>query len=91
MVEHGTASCYVTGCRRTECREAMLVSNRRSRAKRYADRELIDGRLVAFGEKVTHGTRTAHGYYGCRCEQCAAAHADRARLRYRRKIAGGQP
>lgn len=90
MAEHGTAACYTgNGCRRPECREANTASCKRSRAKRYAERELIDGRLVAFGDNITHGSRTATSYYGCQCEECALAHAARERLRYRRKVARG--
>lgn len=39
---------------------------------------------------LAHGTETTYRYYGCRCEECRAGRAERARAR-RLEIAAGQP
>jgi hypothetical protein len=44
------------------------------RRVRYAQREMVDGRLVAPG-RVRHGTVEAYAEFGCRCRRCERAAA----------------
>jgi len=44
----------------------------RVRRVRYAQREMVDGRLVAPGD-VAHGRGETFTDYGCRCHYCTRA------------------
>lgn len=50
-------------------KESQAVMARK--ARRLAQRVIVDGRLVH--PDARHGKATSYGNYGCRCELCAAA------------------
>lgn len=71
---HGTASGYgYHGCRCARCKEANRSRASRNRTVRYAQRELIDGRLVH--PRAPHGPKQSYSNYGCRCVGCSKANA----------------
>lgn len=73
-VPHGKTGTYGNHkCRCDECREATRRYANEIRARRFAMRVLIDGRLVAAHLPYkSHGTPGAYSNYGCRCVACAA-------------------
>jgi hypothetical protein len=56
-----------------------------ARQRRYAERVLIDGRLVYPG--ANHGTNSAYHSWGCRCIPCCDAHRIARRDSYVKKVA----
>lgn len=56
-----------------------------ARRKRYAQRVLIDGRLVFPG--ANHGTNSAYHSWGCRCVPCCDAHRLARRKLDRKQVA----
>jgi hypothetical protein len=52
---------------------AYKSTNATRRAKRKAERNLVDGRLVH--PEAPHGTDRAYTDFGCQCVPCTAAHA----------------
>ena len=50
---------------------------REARARRYAARIRVGGRLVAVN--VEHGKPGTYTNHGCQCERCTAAHAAKQR------------
>src|SRR5687768_10389680 len=73
---HGTAStANYYSCQCALCRAARIHNEPEKRAAnrraRMAERELIDGVLVATSLRPEqHGTSTAVNYHGCQCEVC---------------------
>jgi len=70
-LEHGSDAEYGAGCRCEYCCQAHRVYNAELRAKRMAERVLVNGRLVH--PKPKHGTTNGYFHYGCRCVDCTAA------------------
>lgn len=52
--------------------ETRADRNRRNRAKRFAARVEIDGRLVAVNARE-HGTVSTRSNHGCECDPCRSA------------------
>ena len=77
MGHRGTVERYWAGCPCANCREAYADYRRAERVARYAERELIDGRLVH--PRAPHGTFSGYSYWGCRCELCTEANTLRKR------------
>lgn len=74
MVSHN-ASRY----RRRQCQCSTCTANHRdrvagTRARRWARRELIDGRLVVTDPRIPHGTNSTYTNHGCGCISCTNAH-----------------
>lgn len=70
---HGKATGYLHHrCRCGECKEWHRAQQLGQRHRRYADRTLIDGRLVH--PTVEHGKRSSYANWGCRCIPCTEAH-----------------
>lgn len=76
VTDPGTPHNYSTyqnhGCRCDICVGTNRLYNRRRRQERFAERELIGGRLVAVNAPA-HGKATTYSNYGCRCEPCTSA------------------
>lgn len=73
-INHGTHYAYNTfGCRCAICTNFMAAYKAANRARRRAERKLIDGRPVH--SNAPHGTPDAYGNWGCRCGECTSAHA----------------
>lgn len=69
---HGTAGGYTNHkCRKTCCRAAHAAALRKRRHKRYAERDILDGRW--FHWRAPHGTTNGYMNYGCRCWSCSDA------------------
>lgn len=69
---HG-ADCYRNHrCRCEVCVEGNRADMRAARARRFAARQLIDGRLVAV-DASRHGASTTYTNHGCRCGPCTTA------------------
>ena len=66
---HGTRSSYVSGCRCTACTAANTEYHLNGMRPRYA------AKLAADPDSQPHGSDSTYTNYGCRCEQCRAAHA----------------
>jgi len=87
---HGKVASYtVGGCRCDECREALRAYTARVRARRRAQRVIVNGRPFAAvdssGDPLTHGTPYTYQNWGCRCPACSnAQHADHAIYRGRK-------
>lgn len=62
---HGTAACYVRGCRKAECVEANRISNREVKERRVA-------RFKAGKVKILHGV-SGYSNWDCRCAECRVA------------------
>lgn len=83
---HGKSSGYGSwGCRCELCSEfhrATMRSNtqKQHRLNRLAERVSVDGVLIH--PNAQHGTGTGNKYYGCQCEACFGASAERSRLRW---------
>lgn len=79
MSSHGTSGHYTRQrCRCAECTDGVRHDVAGCRARRYAKRVLIDGRLVAPGP-VEHGVSTTYTNHGCRCPECTAASTEATR------------
>jgi hypothetical protein len=86
-IKHGTVTGYTTHrCRCQDCLLAMRVCLREHRARRFAARQLIGGRLIAV-DVEEHGTNTAYANAGCRCVSCTVAHREYLRS-WRRRVRG---
>lgn len=86
-VPHGSASTYSNHkCRCDECREAARLRAIEVRARRFAKRVLIEGRLVAAHlPHKSHGTVGAYTNHGCRCDTCTSAMLDHLEQRTQAK------
>lgn len=62
---HGTAACYIRGCRRPECIEANRIVNREVKERRIA-------RFKAGQVKIKHGV-SGYVNWSCRCADCRNA------------------
>lgn len=76
--KHGLSAYRRAGeaaCRCPVCREAHRAYSAQERAARYAQRVMIDGRLVYPAVPERHGRPGGSLYnsYGCRCEPCTKA------------------
>lgn len=71
---HGTAACYLRGCRKKECVEANREENRQVKARRVA-------RFKAGKVHIKHGV-SGYSNWDCRCPLCTNAWS--AYLRERR-------
>jgi chaperonin cofactor prefoldin len=69
VIRHGVTAYVHHGCRCPVCTAANTARHRPARARRWASRELIDGRLVAT-QAETHGTWSTYANWGCRCKPC---------------------
>lgn len=69
--------------------ESRADRNRRDKARRYAARVEVDGRLVAVKAK-RHGMASTYDNHGCRCEPCCAAARER-NTPYRRELRRTDP
>ncbi|WP_158608006.1 hypothetical protein [Nocardia panacis] len=76
---HGKVSSYTSGCRCTECREALRRYTADLRARRRARRVIVKGRPFAAvdqnGNYLQHGTPSTYQNWGCRCFSCRVAKA----------------
>lgn len=80
---HGSRYTYIThGCRCDACTKANSVACREWAHRQLAQRELIDGRLVAPVWAELHGKQSTYTNHGCRCEPCTQANRD-AQTHYR--------
>jgi hypothetical protein len=80
---HGKPSTYINeGCRCPPCADAHRAHKAAFKAKRWAARVEIDGRLTAVKARV-HG-RSTYLDHGCRCLTCTAAHGEYEAERRRR-------
>lgn len=72
---HGSANGYVNYlCRCRECTDAWAAHGRELKERRFARRELVDGRLISPG--IKHGGAMAHRNHGCECTPCLTAHQE---------------
>jgi hypothetical protein len=89
--DHGKPSvANYTGCQCAPCRAARVHNNPAQRSanrrERLAERELIDGVLVATVLRPEqHGTSNASNYHGCQCDVCTTAARERQAARRRRR------
>jgi hypothetical protein len=77
---------YALGCRCDTCTAANTRRTVRRQHERRAERQLINGRLVAPVPPHRHGLVSTYVNWACRCEPCTQAGAqrnaaDRARRR----------
>jgi len=72
-----TATSYSHGCRCGPCRRLHARKVATLRARRRADRTLINGRLVAVEPTVVHGLYSTYINWSCRCPECTTAQRDR--------------
>jgi len=72
---HGTAACYIRGCRLPECVEANRQTNREVKERRVK-------RFEAGQVTLDHGKVTSYVNWQCRCQECKSAWS--AYLRNRR-------
>lgn len=71
---HGSPSTYSNwACRCWPCTDAHTRQTSDRRDTRYAERTLIDGRLVTQHPGAIHGRVGTYNYWGCRCSPCTAA------------------
>lgn len=70
---HGKPTGYLYHrCRCEACKGWHRERQHTQRQRRYAARELVDGRLVH--PTVEHGKRSSYSNWGCRCRPCCDAH-----------------
>ena len=67
MGRHGHRVNYLRGCR--FCTQTTRVITQRLRARRYAERVPVNGRLIS-PTSPGHGTPNSYNNYGCRCREC---------------------
>lgn len=77
---HGYSGYTNHHCRCDVCIAGNRENQRNTRAKRYAARHLINGRLVAVNAKQ-HGSPHTYTNHGCRCEPCTEAWVEYAKAR----------
>lgn len=83
-MEHSSSTYYNLGCRCDLCRAAATVFQRKQRERRYAERELINGRMVATKSR-RHGKASIYRNWGCQCPPCTSAHTVNVRERRRKE------
>lgn len=70
--QHGRSTGYrIHGCHCDACKAAHAGAQKSFRAKRYAARVLLWGRL--YHPDAPHGTKGGYTNYGCRCTGCSLA------------------
>jgi hypothetical protein len=57
------------------------------RARRLAQRVLVDGVLVATAPTLTHGTTNVYVHWGCHCAACIESHRRRSAKQRARRFA----
>lgn len=72
----GTQAAYMRGCRCTDCTRANRESHRATVAK------MKEKGLPPDDER--HGLATSYNQWGCRCDRCKSAWADKCRAQYER-------
>jgi len=75
-MRHGTAYCYNMGCRNEECKRAYSEATKKFRQARVQHPERMTQNAQG---KNYHGTEYGYVGYGCKCDDCRAAHAKYAR------------
>lgn len=76
QVNHGSPGAYAHDrCRCDVCRAGNTLRYRELRARRAANRVVVDGRLVVVDPTVPHGERSTYQNWLCRCPSCTAAQA----------------
>lgn len=61
-------------------REEIRKRNLKYRNKHYAERILIDGKLVH--PNAPHGTLGGYNYWGCKCEKCSECETEHKAAQY---------
>lgn len=88
MTRH-SANAYKNGtCLCDVCRQAHTNHQRVVKRARFAAREDIDGVLIAVTvPEENHGRASTYRNYGCRCDACCAAEAEKKAERKRARTA----
>lgn len=79
--DHGTAACYIRGCRKPECVEANREANREVKARRIE--RFRKGKVT-----IRHGV-SGYSNWDCRCSECRTAWSAYLRSRRLASLNGG--